>query len=398
MQYKLLQFYKVLSNFSTNLISGFIPLIVYKSTQNVILAVGSLVLGYLATIGCNFLLRKALYKYPELCLCLRILPIIGMQVVLLFINVSPILMIIVFSIFYGLNYTLKTVPCEVIYSYSVPPNTSSTKLGLTRVFEQTGFVLSAIVGGLFLDNIPTLYVVIISLTLYLIASLPLMIYYIKNKGKGAFNTEVVSTAFIYYESKDESLKGKKVSKKITLMYFTYYALACGVDAFYRFFSFATYLATGSFLVSGVLSGSCDAIHGIMVFVAAKLDEKFDLTVLASISSFVMAACIVVATLTIGLWPSFVCFLLIPVFWPIPAIFINQRMLAKSKILGITNDCNFIKYNGHLAGQTFCYMFGLTGFVWLIFVAGACLMVAVGITSPIIEEKTRKILVDYIENN
>lgn len=398
MQYKLLQFYKVLSNFSTNLISGFIPLIVYKSTQNVILAVGSLVLGYLATIGCNFLLRKALYKYPELCLCLRILPIIGMQVVLLFINVSPILMIIVFSIFYGLNYTLKTVPCEVIYSYSVPPNTSSTKLGLTRVFEQTGFVLSAIVGGLFLDNIPTLYVVIISLTLYLIASLPLMIYYIKNKGKGAFNTEVVSTAFIYYESKDESLKGKKVSKKITLMYFTYYALACGVDAFYRFFSFATYLATGSFLVSGVLSGSCDAIHGIMVFVAAKLDEKFDLTVLASISSFIMSACIVVATLTIGLWPSFVCFLLIPVFWPIPAIFINQRMLAKSKILGITNDCNFIKYNGHLAGQTFCYMFGLTGFVWLIFVAGACLMVAVGITSPIIEEKTRKILVDYIENN
>ncbi len=398
MQYKLLQFYKVLSNFSTNLISGFIPLIVYKSTQNVILAVGSLVLGYLATIGCNFLLRKALYKYPELCLCLRILPIIGMQVVLLFINVSPILMIIVFSIFYGLNYTLKTVPCEVIYSYSVPPNTSSTKLGLTRVFEQTGFVLSAIVGGLFLDNIPTLYVVIISLTLYLIASLPLMIYYIKNKGKGAFNTEVVSTAFIYYESKDESLKGKKVSKKITLMYFTYYALACGVDAFYRFFSFATYLATDSFLVSGVLSGSCDAIHGIMVFVAAKLDEKFDLTVLASISSFIMAACIVVATLTIGLWPSFVCFLLIPVFWPIPAIFINQRMLAKSKILGITNDCNFIKYNGHLAGQTFCYMFGLTGFVWLIFVAGACLMVAVGITSPIIEEKTRKILVDYIENN
>ena len=140
------------------------------------------------------------------------------------------------------------------------------------------------------------------------------------------------------------------------------------------------------------------IHGIMVFVAAKLDEKFDLTVLASISSFIMAACIVVATLTIGLWPSFVCFLLIPVFWPIPAIFINQRMLAKSKILGITNDCNFIKYNGHLAGQTFCYMFGLTGFVWLIFVAGACLMVAVGITSPIIEEKTRKILVDYIENN
>ena len=398
MQYKLLQFYKVLSNFSTNLISGFIPLIVYKSTQNVILAVGSLVLGYLATIGCNFLLRKALYKYPELCLCLRILPIIGMQVVLLFIIVSPILMIIVFSIFYGLNYTLKTVPCEVIYSYSVPPNTSSTKLGLTRVFEQTGFVLSVIVGGLFLDNIPTLYVVIISLTLYLIASLPLMIYYIKNKGKGAFNTEVVSTAFIYYESKDESLKGKKVSKKITLMYFTYYALACGVDAFYRFFSFATYLATGSFLVSGVLSGSCDAIHGIMVFVAAKLDEKFDLTVLASISSFIMAACIVVATLTIGLWPSFVCFLLIPVFWPIPAIFINQRMLAKSKILGITNDCNFIKYNGHLAGQTFCYMFGLTGFVWLIFVAGACLMVAVGITSPIIEEKTRKILVDYIENN
>lgn len=398
MQYKLLQFYKVLSNFSTNLISGFIPLIVYKSTQNVILAVGSLVLGYLATIGCNFLLRKALYKYPELCLCLRILPIVGMQVVLLFINVSPILMIIVFSIFYGLNYTLKTVPCEVIYSYSVPPNTSSTKLGLTRVFEQTGFVLSAIVGGLFLDNIPTLYVVIISLTLYLIASLPLMIYYIKNKGKGAFNTEVVSTAFIYYESKDESLKGKKVSKKITLMYFTYYALACGVDAFYRFFSFATYLATGSFLVSGVLSGSCDAIYGIMVFVAAKLDEKFDLTVLASISSFIMAACIVVATLTIGLWPSFVCFLLIPVFWPIPAIFINQRMLAKSKILGITNDCNFIKYNGHLAGQTFCYMFGLTGFVWLIFAAGACLMVAVGITSPIIEEKTRKTLVDYIENN
>lgn len=398
MQYKLLQFYKVLSNFSTNLITGFIPLIVYKSTQNIYLAVGSLVLGYIATIGTNFLMRKALYKYPELCLCLRILPIIGMQVVLLFINVSPILMIFVFSIFYGFNYTLKTVPCEVIYSYSVPPNTKSSSLGLTRVFEQLGYVLSAIIGGLFLDNISTMYVVIISLTLYLIASLPLMIYYIKNKGKNAFNTEVVSTAHLYYESKDETDTGKKVSKKISLMYFTYYALACGVDAFYRFFGFATYLTTGSFLISGVLTGSCDAIYGVMAFVAAKLDEKFDLTVLSSISSAIMAVCIIIATFTIGLWPSFVCFLLIPVFWPIPAIFVNQRMLSKAKILGISNDCNFKKYNGHLAGQTFCYMFGLTGFVWLIFIAGAALMLGVSVVSPIIEEKTRKTLVDYIENN
>lgn len=398
MQFKLLQFYKVLSNFATNLISSFIPLIVYRETGNIYLAVGSLILGYLFTIICNCLLKKLLYKFPELCLCLRIIPIVAMQLTLLFISVSPVFMIFVFAICYGLNYTLKTVPCEVIYTYSVPPNTSAAKLGLSRAFEQAGFVLSCVIGGLFLDKISTLYVVIISLSLYFVSSLPLMIYYMINKGKNAFNTEAVSNAHAFYESKDVTQKGKKVSKKIKLLYFIDFVLVAGVDAFYRFFGFATYLKTGSFLISGALSGSCDAIQGIMAFVAGKLDEKKDLTILASVSTFIIAVCIVIATLTIGLWPSFVCFLIMPIFWPIATLFINQRMLTKSKILGITNECNFQKYNGHLLGQLSCYVFGLTGVVWAMFIVAAILMFSSGISLPIIEEKTRKTLVDYIENN
>lgn len=399
MQYKLLQFYKVLSNFSTNLIGGFVPLIVYDSTQNLYLAIASMVAGYLATILANCVLRKVIYKLPELCLCLRILPIICMQIVLLFIPTYPIIMMLVFAVFYGLSGALTTLPCEIIYSYATPQEgTSATSLGITRVFEQLGYVLSAVTGGLFLDSIPTVYVVIISLTLYFVASLPLMIYYIKNRKNTLFNAETVSNAHIYYESKVESQTGDKVCKKISTSYFIYYLFAVGADAFYTFFTFATFLATGSFLISGVLTASCDVIYGVMMWITTKLDEKYDLTVLSSVALFIIAACITTAAFTIGMWPSYVCFLAMAIVWPIPALFVNQRMLAKTQILGISNDCNFLKTNSMLTGQTLCVVAGFSGSVLAIFAVGAVFVAFVGGILPTLEEKTRKTLVDYIENN
>ena len=164
MQFKLLQFYKVLSNFSTNLISGFIPLLIYQETQSVYLAVASLVLGYLFNILFNYVLKTLTYRKPELCLCLRILPIISMQISLLFISKSPIVIMFVLAASYGLNYTFKNVPSDIIYNYSVPANTKASTLALSRAFEQVGYVAAAICGGWFLDYIPFAYLISISLS------------------------------------------------------------------------------------------------------------------------------------------------------------------------------------------------------------------------------------------
>ena len=398
MQFKLLQFYKVLSNFSTNLISGFIPLLIYQETQSVYLAVASLVLGYLFNILFNYVLKTLTYRKPELCLCLRILPIISMQISLLFISKSPIIIMFVLAASYGLNYTFKNVPSDIIYNYSVPANTKASTLALSRAFEQVGYVAAAICGGWFLDYIPFAYLISISLSLYFVSSLPLMILYFKNRNNKNFNAELVSNAHIHFETQDSSEEGKMVCNKVRRSYILYNIFLTGVDAFYMLFGFATYLKTGSFLISGTLGGACDAIYGIMAVVVGKLDAKKDLTIMSIISSIVISLCIVGATLTMGEWPSFIFYEIIPVFWPFTVIFSTQRMFTKSKVLGITNECTFNRYNAQLSGQAICYAFGLTGVLWLVFAVGAAFVFTSGVLCPYVEEHTRKTLVDYIEDN
>lgn len=397
MQFKLLQFYKVLSNFSTSLISAFVPLLIYQQTGKIYLSVLCLVLQNAFEAIFTILLKNFTYKKPQIALMLRLIPIVVMQVLLLFLAKSPWIAVIGCAIFTGLNYALKYTPSDIIFAYATPPDAKTSTLALTRVFEQLGYVLASVVGGTFLDFIDYSIVIAISLGLYFISSLPLMIFYIKNRKVKNFNNEVISDAANYFENKVKDGKGKKVCKKITLRYCFVSALTFGADIIYLTFIFIVYLSSGSFLLAGFLNALFEGLDGFFTMILGKLDEKYDLTYWAMSAIILMGICAVIMSFTAGSVLSFVCFELIAVLWSFSNIYIYQRMLVKSKILGITNELSYNRRVARLYGGTIACAFGFIGAPFIALASGIMLIVG-GAMVPSTEEKTRQLMVDYLENN
>ena len=397
MQFKLLQFYKVLSNFSTSLISAFVPLLIYQETGKLYLSVLCLLLQSVANILFTLLLKKWLYEKPQICLMLRIVPIILFQVLLVFLAEIPVWAVIGCGIFTGLNYTLKYIPSDIIFAYATPPDASTKTLALSRLSEEVGYVLAGVLGGLFLDYIDYTILIIISLGLYFFGSLPLVIYYIKNRKQKAFNTEHISNAVVHLESKPNDGRGKAVIRKITLGYALEYMLVGGIAVLYSMFTFMVYLSGGSYLTAGILVSVFDGVYGLSTLLVGKLDELVDLTFYTALSGIVIGVLTVVISFCAGTMLSFVAFEIIAFLWPFLTIFINQRMLQKAKILGIANDVSTGKQLGSLTGCAFGYLFGLIS-VPLIAVVSGVMTICGGVFLPINEEQTRNDMVNYLENN
>lgn len=397
MQFKLLQFYKFLSNFSTSLISAFVPLLIYQQTGLVYLAVLYLVVQNVSNLVCNIVLKKLLYEKPQLMLMLRIVPIIIMQVLLIFLTEAPIWAGIGCGVFTGLNYALKYLPSDIIFAYATPADASTKLLGFSRVSEEVGYVLAGVLGGLFLDNIDYTIVIAISLSLYFVASLPLVVFYIKNRTQTSFNSEHVSNAHVHFETKVHDGRGKAVCKKHWWGYCIEYFLMSGVDAFYAVFGFLVYLSSGSFLLSGVLNSIFDALYGTSSMIVSKLDEKHDITITSALAICGMGVSGIILSLTAGSVLSFVVYEVVAVLWPFATIFVNQRMLMKAKVLGMSNDASYAKQVGTVAGNSVFFMFGFISVV-AIGLVSAIATIGCGIFTPINEEKTRQSLVNYIENN
>ena len=171
----------------------------------------------------------------------------------------------------------------------------------------------------------------------------------------------------------------------------------GVDAFYAVFGFLVYLSSGSFLLSGVLNSIFDALYGTSALVVSKLDEKYDITITSSVAITAMGVIGIVLSLTAGSVLSFVLYEVVAVLWPFATIFVNQRMLMKAKVLGMTNDASYAKQVGTVAGNSIYFVFGFIS-VMAIGLVSAIATIGCGIFTPINEEKTRQSLVNYIENN
>lgn len=397
MQFKLLQFYKFLSNFSTSLISAFVPLLIYQQTGLVYLAVIYLVIQNISNLFFNIVFKKWLYEKPQLMLMLRIVPIIIMQVLLIFLTDAPIWAGIGCGVFTGLNYALKYMPSDIIFAYATPPDASTKLLAFSRVSEEIGYVLAGVLGGLFLDYIDYTIVIAISLSLYFVASLPLVVFYIKNRKETNFNAEHVSNAHVHFETKVQDGRGKKVCKKLWWGYFVEYFLMSGIDAFYAVFGFLVYLGSGSFLLSGVLNSIFDALYGTSSLIVGKLDEKHDITLASALAICVMGVSGIITTLTAGTVLSFVFYELVAALWPFATIFVHQRMLMKAKVLGMSNDASYAKQLGVVAGNSVFFAFGFIS-VAAIGIASAIATIGCGVFTPYNEEQTRRDLVNYIENN
>lgn len=406
MQMKYLQIHKLLSNFAQELVGAFIPLILYKETGNLTLSISYYILQRVVLLIFDMTLRNKYQAKPQLFLLLRIIPMLLYYIFILLINVNVWVACIGILIFSGISDSFKYIPTDTVYNYN-SLNSGSNTLGFTKVIERLGVVGAQVMGALFLDNLQTYILIIVSLSIYLISTLPLFISYIKYRGNSAFNVEGISNAQAQFSHNEEKMKKSKViSKKIFILYVISYMLFCMCDLNMSIFGLFLYVKVDKYYIVGILSIIYYAIQIPFNSLVGKIDQKKDLlpyVVISSIASglFTVVIGLIMATSSFTTTHIIICMALFAVMgtmYPFVTIFYFDRMLLKSKILGKSNEMIVAReFSGTLA-QLLSVVPGLGGsFIAIFIVMGVSFMIG-GITLPIVEEKTRKYLVNYLQNN
>lgn len=399
MQLKLLNFHKMMSNFATNLVGGFIPLIIYKHTHSLFLAVGYLALTYLLQCVHHRVFKKLYIKQPQLMLLIRVFPILIYSLAIILIEFNLWLGVILTAIFTSMSSSFKSNATEFILNYSISQKTKSKSFGLTRVFEQLGSIISYIAGGLFLDHLPAYVLIIIAMVIYLISVVPLLIYYVRFKKEKGFNAELVSNATLMLSQReDTTTRGKKVSKRILFNYGLMYYLLGFLDQIANLFSILCFVKYGEFAMAGYFSAAYHLAYALGSYIVSLVGDKFDTTIISAVFLCVNGVCAAILPFVESEIAIYSLFALIGIVYPFYSLFLIERMLAKTRILGISNKALYIRNDVSSFAQSSVCWFGLFGTVIPSFIAMCVCLVTCGILLPIGEEKTRKELVNYLECN
>lgn len=401
-QLKLLNYHKMIANFANNLIGAFVSLIIYQATNSLTYAVVYLVMVNFLRFVFGVSLRKLHYKYPQLFLLLRIIPITLYNVFIFILDVNLIVGVIGVCIFYAMDASFHYLPKELIFNYSSLDQSqkSDKSIGVTRLFEQAGIIIAMVLGGLLLDINKTL-VLILALSIYTISVIPLVVYYIKCKNDKTFNKDATSNAIDTLAKKEKTkTKTQKLTKKLLLTYgFIYFSFAF-MDLLQTTFSMHVFIIKGEFALSGIINAIFNTFYAIGCYVASAINQKKDTTKLVSVLCVVMAIVVVLLPFVdVDSMFIVICIIygIIGISYPFLSLFVLDRMLIKSRIMACSNDALFSReISCHLA-YVLGYSFGFIGLVSIFIVIGVS-MAASAVIIPCGEESTRKQLVDFLQNN
>ena len=402
MQIKLLNFYKVLSQFATSLIGSFVALIIFQACNNIGLAflyiVGTIVLRTLMNI-CMF---KLYQRKPQLVLMLRVFPLLVYTISILLLETHLVLAIILITFFNALSNSFKELPMEIIFNYS-SLKSKARSAGITRLFEQLGVILAMIMGGLFLDYLEQYILVILAISIYLIAVIPLVIYYFRGKNSPTFNKEATSNAATGYKNIVIKQKiRKKTANSLLVRYGTIYFLFCGLDALIGMTQlFMFYKGSAAYSYAGFIQAAFYGSFGIGSYIAGMLGEKKDLTVVACVTCFLMAAFVVAVPFVISIiWVLVPLFFCIGFSYSFLSFFCYNQMMQRVRIMGVSNMALFTRTHASLAATSIINGLCSVGAVMIIpaFIVISVMLVCCGSSIPHNEEKTRELLVDFLQNN
>lgn len=398
MQFKLLNFHKMLANFAVSLISVFIPLIILQQTGNMLFSILYLLVFYSFRILFVTVLKKHMMKRPQLFLLLRVVPMVIFASSVLLIDVNLWLGVVLVCVFGGMSDGFAAFSNEIILNYS-SLNKGGKSFGLTRLFEQLGIITSVLAGGFILDNFGKVVVIIISISVYLVSVIPLLYYYIKFRKNKDFNKEAISNAFLTYDQKQtHSRKIKKVSSRVINNYFLLYLLMCFMDTIvnsYNLFAFAIY---GTFTFASLVSAAFNGMFGVSSYVVGRLNEKYDTSTMVLIASLVMAVVVVALPFVPNQVVVVMMFAVLGGLYPFSSVFLIEIMLIKTRILGISNNAIFARENASSTAKMMAYSSALFGTLLPVFFVIGIAFGTFAIIMPKREEVTRKILVDYLEGN
>lgn len=401
-QLKLLNFHKMIANFANNLVGAFVPLIIYQATNSLTYAITYLVCYQLLRLLLTLSFKKLYFKYAQLLLLLRIIPIALYNIFIFVLDVNLIIGIIGVCLFLAIDYSLNNLSKEAIFNYSSlsKNDTGKSSIGVTRLFEQAGVIIALIAGGFLLDFNKT-FVVILSLAIYGISVIPLAIYYVKSKNSKTFNKDATSNAVnTLSKNKNYERFSKKITTKMLLTYGIVYFSFAFIDLLQTTFSLYVFIQKGDFATSGILNAIYHCFYAAGCYVAGILNEKKDITKLVSFANIIVALCaITLPFIDVNNLFILVCLIYGTIGFSCPfiSLFVLERMLLKSRIMGISNDALFTRETSCLIAYVVGYSFGFIGLI-AIFIVMTITMASAGVIIPAAEEKTRQHLVNFLQNN
>lgn len=404
MELKLLNFNRIMANISTKLVGGFIPLIVYNnvSSHKMELALLTLIIEYLLSLLFGILLRKFLISKPQLFLFLRIIPIVVYEILLLYVAKNPIGCVIGIGVAYSLSYAFKYIPTEVLFAYVNAKKKVGTgrQLAISKTLEQLSIIIGVLIGGLFLDFLDMRVMIIVSISLYAIGAVPQLLYYLVNKKKSKINQEYASYAHIALkETSQDRAFANKVSKKVRVQYVLFYFLQESWQSIYIMIPLLTFTLTGVYTYSAIATAIFDGVYGVGCIIAGKLNNKKDLTIVSSILGVVVGlmAISMVFVKAEYIWLIYVLCGVMAFSYSFAYFFMYDRLLKKSKIIGRNTTCIINKIYMFMLSTCCIVSCGLISLPVAFCVGGGMSMLS-GASIPYVEEKTRRMLVDHLEDN
>ena len=404
MQLKLLNFYKFLSNFANDLVGAFVPLIIYSVTGKLFVALLYLCVKEAIRLGFALMLRNKMQKNPQIFLLLRIITLTLYNVFIIVLDYNVWVGVCGICIFFALDQCFKYQSAELIYNFS-SIDKGGKSLGITRLFEKLGVIASMLIGGFLLD-IDRVLVVIISLSLYAISLIPLIIYYVKSRRSKTFNKDAISNAMeSFNHDTKHSAYNKKIIRRIILGYAFVYFIFCTLDVFPTFYQLELFLqGSNKFALAGIFNALFNAGFGLGSVIVGKQNDKIDLTRHVQVSCFIIAISMLLFTFVKADAIVFMLFAIDGFVYSYLSVFILQRFLVKSRILGVSNWAILFREWASVA----CYvvMFGISVIfsvlpevlIYPMYLITAATFIYCIYLIPKNEEKTRKLLVDFLEDN
>jgi len=405
MNTKLLNFNRFMSNFATKLVGGFVPIIVYKyaPSHKMTLAILTCVVQYLLSFVLNLCLKNQLVKKPQIFLFLRLFPVIFYEVLLLFVDSNPLLCAIGIGVGYSFSYAFKLIPTEILFAYNNVTKKSGTgvQLALSKLVDQMAIIAGTIIGGIALDNWNMRILIVISIVCYFIGALPILINYFIHRKEENYNQEYSTYAHMALkEQSSDKHYANNVSIKIRKTYLWFNFFQESYNAIYILMPLLLFTITGKFTYSAIAAALFDGIYGISCLLVGKLEHKKDITKLSTVCG-ILVGVFGISLIFIResfIWLFYIVISLFAVCYACAYIFMYNRMLMKSKIVGRNTTCIINKINMYFLSTACIVSFGLFAPIAVCFCVAGGMSIFAGSVSPNVEEKTRRILVDHLEDN
>lgn len=398
MQFKLLNIHKFVGNFATSLVGTFIPLMIYKSTGSLRLAVLFLFGQCLCRLISNHVFKRLFNRYPQTALMIRVIPLLIYNISLIFLEDFMVVGIILVIISYGISMSLKNNAYGVLLNYTSRKKTSKN-LAFTRLIESLSAIVACVAGGLFIDWNQTA-LIIFSTALYIVSVLPIFIFYLTNRKKSGFNRDFTSNAAVEYD-KDPILKEKRkvMVKKFIMQYFLFYFIFCIIDTFTNMYTLHHFISMPTFAQAGYLTAIFQLGNLIAVLVVKTFAKKFDLKNLNTIFGLLCGVPLVIIPFIQSYLPIYVLIFVFGFSYAICSYFMMDSLMTKCKIISATNEALVARQDGIIVGQMVTPVVVIIfDSVMPVFFIMPLALIVYAIYTHIVEEKLRKNLVDYLENN